>query len=186
MRKIYALSFSLLPLMISTGMIYSILPIYISKELGAEEIHVGLLFTTGAVTGAIVSILLGKVSDRFGRKPLILLSQFLFAITMLLYSTINHYIYAFPIHALEGFAWATASTSAPALVADFSDIKNRGEAMGVYNTAWNLGWVIGPLLGGTLAQVYGFRIMLRFSFIMIIFGMVLTAFTVEEVRSKWG
>jgi MFS family permease len=184
MRGVYLLSMSLFPLMISTGMIYSVLPIYLSKSLGAEEMQVGMLFTTGAATGAISSIFLGRVADRIGRKPLVVSSQLLFAAAMILYSSISTYIHAFPIHIIEGFGWAMVSISAPALIADIAGRERRGEAMGVYNTVWNLGWVVGPFLGGTLAQFYGFKMALRVSFAMIVFGAVLTSLLVEEKSRK--
>ncbi len=180
MRKVYILSFSLLPMMISTGMIYSVLPIYLSSNLGAGEMQVGLLFTTGAATGAISSILLGRVADRIGKKPLVVTSQLLFAAVMLLYSAITSYIQAFPLHVVEGFGWAMASTSAPALVADVSERGRRGEAMGIYNTMWNLGWVVGPFLGGSLAQFYGFRVALKVSFAMILIGAILALLLINE------
>ena len=180
MKKVYILCISLLPLMISSGMIYSVLPLYLSKELGAQEMQVGILFTTGAATGAVSSIILGKISDKIGKKPLVIASQLFFATVMMTYSMISHYIYAFPIHVVEGFAWAMMATAAPALVADLAEKGKRGEAMGVYNTVWNVGWVIGPFLGGCLAQIYGFKFMLKISFLMIVFGTILTVFLIKE------
>ncbi len=180
MKKIYLLSASLLPLMISSGMVYSVLPLYLSKDLGAGEMQVGMLFTIGAATGATTSILLGKLADRIGKKPLVVASQLFFAAFMLLYSAIYYYIYAIPLHIMEGVAWAMMSTSAPALVADLAEKGKSGEAMGIYNTTWNLGWVVGPFLGGTLAQFYGFRFAFKVSFAMIILGAVLTLLLIDE------
>ena len=170
--KVVRFCLSLLPLMITSGMFYSILPIYISKELNASEMVVGSLFTTGALTGAIVSIAVGKISDLIGRKSMIILSQIFFGLVMLLYSIISDYVFAYPIHVLEGFAWATLGVSAPAYIADVSE--RRGESLGVYNTVVHVGWVIGPILGGFLAEFFGFRLMLRIAFVMIILGLILT------------
>jgi len=170
--KVVRFCLSLLPLMITSGMFYSILPIYISKELNASEMVVGSLFTTGALTGAIVSIAVGKISDLIGRKSMIILSQIFFGLVMLLYSIISYYVFAYPIHVLEGFAWATLGVSAPAYIADVSE--RRGESLGVYNTVVHVGWVIGPILGGFLAEFFGFRLMLRIAFVMIILGLILT------------
>ncbi len=174
-RKVVAFCVSLLPLMISSGMVYSILPIYISNELKASEVAVGFLFTIGALTGVFTSILIGRLSDRLGRRPLILLSQIAFAMVMLTYSFINYYLYAIPIHVLEGFAWATIGTVAPAYIADLAGREERGESMGIYNTVWSMGWVVGPILGGFLAEIFGFRLMLRVAFLMIVSGLILTA-----------
>ncbi len=183
-RKVIAFCVSLLPLMISSGMVYSILPIYISDELKASKVAVGFLFTIGALTGVFTSILIGRLSDKLGRKPLILLSQLAFAIVMLVYSLISYYIYAIPIHILEGFAWATIGTVAPAYIADLAGKEERGESMGIYNTVWSLGWVIGPILGGFLAELFGFRLMLRFAFLMIIVGLILSAFANSRCQTK--
>jgi len=166
--------------MISSGMMYSVLPIYISRELGANVMETGMLFTTGATVGLLTSLIIGKLADKFGKKPLIMLSQMLFALVMLIYSIINNYVYAYPIHVIEGFAWASLGVAYPALLADVSRKGERGEAFGVYNTVWNLGWVIGPFLGGTLAHFFGFRIMLRISSIMILIGLVVAMFVIKE------
>lgn len=182
-KRVVAFCASLLPLMISSGMVYSVLPIYISDELKASRIIVGMLFTVGALTGVFTSILIGKISDRFGRRPLILLSQIAFAIGMLMYSIINQYIYAFLIHVLEGFAWAAIGTVAPAYIADLSRKDERGKSMGVYNTVWSLGWVIGPILGGFLAELFGFRLMLRFAFLMIVVGLIAIALLSDNSSS---
>ena len=170
-RRVAIFCVSLLPLTISAGMVYSILPIYISEELKANKVIVGALFTSGALTGVITSILIGKLSDIFGRQFFIILSKISFALVMLLYSLIDHYIYAFPIHILEGFAWATINTIAPTYIADLTRKDERGQSMGFYNMIWSLGWVIGPILGGVLAELFGFRLMLRFAFIMITLGL---------------
>lgn len=175
--RIVRFCLSLLPLMITSGMFYSVLPIYISKELKASETIVGSLFTVGALTGAIVSIGVGKLSDVIGRKSMILISQILFGLVTLFYSLISDYVFAYPIHVLEGFAWATLGVSAPAYIADVSEKK--GESLGVYNTVVHIGWVIGPILGGFLAELFGFRFMLRFAFVLIIFGLVLTVKTIK-------
>jgi len=158
--------------MITSGMFYSVIPIYISKELHASETIVGSLFTTGALVGAFVSIIVGKISDKIGRKSMIVLSQVLFGLVTLFYSIISDYLFAYPIHILEGFAWATLGVSAPAYIADVSE--RRGESLGIYNTIVHIGWVIGPLLGGFLAEFIGFRFMLRIAFVMIILGLILS------------
>lgn len=175
--KIYAFSLSLLPLMTSAGMMYSVLPIYLT-ELGAGKMAIGLLFTSGAAAGAASSIFFGKLADKFGRRPLILIAQVSFAVVMLLYSTIVHYIQALPLHILEGFGWAMLGVASPALITDIA--RRKGEALGVYNMAWNLGWVIGPAFGGCLSEFFGFRVMLRVAFLMISFGAFATLYIFRD------
>jgi MFS family permease len=171
---------SLLPMMVSSGMIYSVLPIYLSDELGANKVIVGSLFTIGALVGTLNSLLAGKIADKYGKKPLVIISQAFFAVMMLGYSMISEYIYAYPLHIIEGFAWSTIGVSAPALIADITTKGERGMAMGTYGTIMNLGWVIGPVFGGTLAEIFGFRVMLRLSTILIIFGIILSYISIEK------
>jgi len=169
MNRIVRFSLSLLPLMITSGMFYSVLPIYISRELNASETAVGSLFTVGALTGALISICVGRMSDRFGRKRTIVISKVCFGLVVLLYSIITDYIFAYPIHILEGFAWAMVGVSAPAYISEVGERK--GESLGIYNTVVHVGWVVGPIFGGFLAEIFGFRVMLRLAFVLIILGL---------------
>ncbi|AEA48088.1 MFS transporter [Archaeoglobus veneficus] len=182
MGAVLVLNISLLPLMTSAGMMYSVLPLYLS-ELGAGRIAIGLLFTAGAATGAASSIFIGKLADRYGRAPLILFAQVCFAAVMLLYSTIVYYTQALPLHILEGFGWAMLGVATPALITDMTD-RRRGEALGIYNAMWNFGWVVGPALGGVLAELFGFKVMLRVAFLMIALGIAATiyVFSKEDVK----
>ncbi len=182
MRKTILLSATLLPLMISSGMVYSVLPIYISEELGASRIEVGGIFTLGATIGLVTSYLLGRVADRVGKKPLILASQCGFAFVMLSYSLINDRNYAYFIQVFEGLSWTMLGVSAPALIADITEKGERGEAMGIYNTSWSMGWVLGPITGGMLSEFYGFRVMLKVSFVMLILGLLATYMVLRRIE----
>ena len=54
--------------------------------------------------------------------------------------------------------------------------------MGIYSTSWSTGWVLGPITGGALSQFYGFRVMLRVSFLMLIFGLVATYLILKRIE----
>jgi len=182
MKKTILLSATLLPLMISSGMVYSVLPIYISEELGASRIEVGGIFTLGASIGLLTSYLLGKIADRIGKKPMILLAQSGFAFVMLSYSLIYDKNYAYFIQIFEGLSWTMLGVSAPALIADITEKGERGEAMGIYSTSWSMGWVLGPITGGALSQFFGFRVMLRVSFLMLVFGFIATYVILKRIE----
>ncbi|ADC64975.1 major facilitator superfamily MFS_1 [Ferroglobus placidus DSM 10642] len=184
MRKTTIFSITLLPMMIASGMMYSVLPIYIAEELGATKTQVGSLFTLGAMSGAVAAYISGRIADKYGRKPLILISQMSFAAVMLLYSLISDVIFAYPIHLIEGVAWSTLGVSAPTLIADLTRKDERGEAMGVYNSTWSVGWMIGPILGGLLSDLYGFRFMLRVSFLTILTGTVASYIVLKSIKEE--
>lgn len=157
-KSLYGLCLVIFPLMVCSGMVYSILPLYVSGELGASPRHIGLLYMVGATAGAILAPFLGKLSDKFGRRRVLLLSMGGFAAAFALYAVIKNYSEAFPIYALEGASWAALGATVPAFIADIVPAEDRGWAMGIYERTWSVGWIIGPLLGGFLADTIGFRI----------------------------
>lgn len=178
-KKLIFISISVFPLLVSSGMIYSILPLYIAG-LGASEMHIGLIFTTGAIVGAITSPFIGKVSDRYGRKPIIILSMIIFVFVFIAYAFTKNYTKIFPIQAFEGFAWAVIGTVVPAWMTDLVGIDKKGEVLGIFNGTWYLGWIIGPTFGGYLANIYGFRFVFLVCSIMIAIGLIFIIFSVSN------
>ncbi len=157
-KSLYRLCLAIFPLMVCSGMVYSILPLYVNEVLRASTRHIGLLYMVGAATGAALAPFLGRLSDRFGRRRILLLCMIGFAIAFALYSLLRNFPQAFPVYALEGASWAALGATVPALIADIVPKEERGWAMGVYERTWSIGWIIGPLLGGFLAETIGFRI----------------------------
>ncbi len=168
-RKVYLVCLCFMPLMICSGIVYSVLTIYF-YDLGASKTQIGFIFTVGAISGAVVAPFMGKLSDRFGRKKILIPSMLGFGIAFLLYAFLRKYTFAYPIQVLEGGTWGAYGATATALIADIAPKKDRGWAMGIYNQAWNLGWIIGPALGGFLADRIGFRTTFAISSVFVLFG----------------
>jgi len=164
-------------------MVYSILSLYIS-ELGASKTEIGLIYMTGSAMGALVSPSIGKLSDRIGRKPVMAASMAGFTVAFLAYSMVDNVIYVFPIQALEGATWAAMGTVASAFIADMIPTERRGWAMGVYERMWFIGWIVGPVFGGYLADTIGFRTTLLAGSILTITGLILLLAKVREVRRE--
>ncbi len=165
-KSVYLICLSVFPFMICSGIVYSILSLYI-EGLGASRSQIGMIYTVGAASGAIAAPFLGRLSDRLGRKTVLIGSMCLFSLVFLGYALCNHYHQLFIVQMGEGMAWAAMGASATAFIADLVPEKRRGWALGMYNTAWNLGWIIGPTLGGFLAEIIGFKI----TFIICVFIM---------------
>ncbi|MHC1586335.1 MAG: MFS transporter [Candidatus Hecatellaceae archaeon] len=182
-RRLYTFYASVFPLMVCAGMVYSILVLYIS-ELGASKTEIGLIYMTGSAMGALVSPMIGKVSDRIGRKPIMALSMIGFTLAFLAYSLIDQAIYAFPIQALEGAAWAAMGTVASAFIADLAPERERGWAMGMYERTWFLGWIVGPALGGYLADHLGFKTTLLIGSALTLVGLIILLLKVGETVKR--
>ena len=156
-RSLYILCARVFPLMVCTGIVYSVLPLYISGELGASPSQIGLIYMVGASMGAIFAPYLGRLGDRWGRQRVLGMAMAGFAVAFSLYSLLRRFPQALPIQALEGASWAALGATAPALVADLVPREERGWAMGIYERTWSLGWIVGPVTGGFLAENLGFR-----------------------------
>ncbi|RKY61793.1 MAG: MFS transporter [Candidatus Latescibacterota bacterium] len=155
-KSIYLVCLTIFPFMVGSGVIYSVLSLYFA-ELGASKSQVGLIYTTGAIAAAVTAPLWGKASDRLGRRRVLLGSMGLFSMVFLGYALSTHYRQLFLVQVGEGIAWAALGASAMALIADLAPTEERGQAMGIYNTAWSIGWIVGPCLGGFLTDYLGFK-----------------------------
>ena len=149
-------------LMMSSSYTMSIpfLPIYMQSELGATADNVSLWSgVTYAITFAIsafVSPIWGKLSDKMGKKPMIIRASFLLAITYFLGGIVRTPFELFLVRAFQGIAsglWSACLVMMSACVP-----KNKiGISMGLMQSANICGGIIGPLLGGILATAFGMR-----------------------------
>lgn len=136
------------------------LPIYMQSELGATADNVSLWSgVTYAITFAIsafVSPIWGKLSDKMGKKPMIIRASFLLAITYFLGGIVRTPFELFLVRAFQGIAsglWPACLVMMSACVP-----KNKiGISMGLMQSANICGGIIGPLLGGILATAFGMR-----------------------------
>ncbi|RLG92359.1 MAG: hypothetical protein DRO36_01800 [Candidatus Hecatellales archaeon] len=179
-RMLYTLYVSIFPLMVCSGMIYSILAVYLNTHLGATTTMVGFIYMVGSASGAIFSPIIGKLSDRVGRKPIMVFSMVGFMVAFSAYAFIWSFIQAFPIQALEGLTWAAMGAAATAFIADHASPEKRGWAMGMYERTWFMGWIIGPVLGGYIADVFGFKTTFLTGSILLVVGLALMVLFVRE------
>jgi DHA1 family tetracycline resistance protein-like MFS transporter len=133
------------------GLILPLLPFW-AQRLGASPVGIGLLLTVYAAAQFVFTPMLGTLSDRFGRKPIILLSLLIEALSLALTAVAG----SFPLllfARLIGGLGASNIGSAQAVVADVTAPDERARGMGFIGAAIGLGFVIGPALGGVLAPL---------------------------------
>jgi MFS family permease len=136
-KKLYFVCLAVFPFMICTGIVYSIISIYMA-EIGMTKSQIGFLYTSGATAGAICSPFAGTIADRFGRKKVLLFSMGIFAFVFLGYSISRNYITLLTVQIAEGLSWAALGTSTTALIADLVTEETHGKAMGIYNMTWSM------------------------------------------------
>lgn len=99
---------------------------------------------------------MGNLSDKFGRRPIILISLFGFAIDYVLLALAPTIIWLFIGRVIAGITGASVTT-ASAYIADISTDEDRAKNFGLIGAAFGLGFIIGPVLGGLLGH-YGARV----------------------------
>lgn len=145
-----------------------VLPLFASY-LGADPSEVGMVASVSAFTGIIASIPAGILSDRFGRKTMLVLSLIVFSTAPFLYVFIDKIWQLALVRFYHGFATAIFIPVAMALVADLFH-KERGERMGWFSTSTLLGRFLAPIAGGTIIGAMVFNPGLGYKFVYFLCG----------------
>jgi DHA1 family tetracycline resistance protein-like MFS transporter len=190
-KRALALVFTTLLIdIIGFGIIMPVLPAYLQELSGVSisdaAIEGGWLFFVYAAMQFFFAPLIGNLSDRFGRRPILLASVFTFSIDNLICAIAWSYPMLFIGRVLAGISGASYST-ASALIADVSDDSNRAKNFGLLGIAFGVGFVIGPVLGGLLGQ-FGPRVPFYFAaglaFINFVVGYFLLPETLDEKHRR--
>jgi DHA1 family tetracycline resistance protein-like MFS transporter len=130
--------------------ILPLLPFY-AEHYGATPQTVGLLITTYALCQLLAGPVLGKLSDRYGRKPLLIISQLGTFAGFLVLGWAKTLFWIFFSRFLDGITAGNLSL-AQAYISDVTEPENRAKSFGVIGIAFGLGFLIGPALSGYLSQ----------------------------------
>lgn len=149
-KQIIILFFTLVVVMLGFGMVIPIMP-FLIESMGASGSTLGLLMATFALMQLIFSPVWGSLSDRIGRKPVLVIGVFGFGITMVLFGLSTQLWMLFAARALSGILSSATMPTAMAYIGDSTSEEDRGGGMGVVGAAMGMGMVLGPGLGGTLA-----------------------------------
>jgi len=162
-KKSAAIGFIFITMLIDItgwGIIIPVIPKLI-KELIHGDIseaakYGGWLTFAYAITQFLFAPLIGNLSDKFGRRPIILISLFAFSMDYLLLAFAPTITWLFIGRIIAGLTGASITT-ASAYIADVSTPENRAKNFGMIGAAFGLGFIIGPVMGGLLGQ-YGSRV----------------------------
>ena len=148
-RKVLITSSTDAAKMIANGALMAFLPLY-GVSVGLNPGEVGLLFTVQAFTSFFSKPIMGRVSDRVGRQPLIMIGLLICASTFVCIPQTSMFLVLLMLSAGFGFGEAVVSSSSSALVADSSEFKTLGAGMGMQGTIMDIGHASGPLVAGVL------------------------------------
>ena len=132
------------------GLILPLLPYY-AESFGASDTVVGLLVASYAAAQLVGAPLLGRLSDRFGRRPILLVSLLGTLLSFLLLGFAKTLWVLFAARIFDGITGGNISV-AQAYIADVTDEKSRAKGLGMIGAAFGLGFIFGPATGGFLSQ----------------------------------
>jgi MFS family permease len=141
---------------ISNGALNGFLPLYASEVAGLEAWQVGLLF--GAQTGCVLAFrpLLGTLSDRVGRPPLMAAGMLTTVGLLLVLPALRSFAPLLALTSLYGAAFAATSATSMAWITDRASRRNFGTAHGAYGTIFDIGDAAGPIAAGVLIGALGY------------------------------
>lgn len=147
----------------TVGALEAFLPIYAVKVVGFNEFQAGLLWGIQVLATILSKPIMGKASDRYGRKPLITVGMLLCAVSFGSIPMLKDFYLLMLAAIVFGFGEAFVTSSSAALVADICKEKHFGTAMGTFGTIFDIGHASGPIVAGILIArldyLYSFWIM---------------------------
>jgi multidrug resistance protein len=138
------------------GILIPILPSFASKQLGISDFGIGAIVAVYSFMQFIFNPIMGRISDRYGRRPVILVTQLMTASSYIIFAFSNSFGLLFFSRALAGLGGSNIGV-AQAYIADITTKEERAKGMGIIGAAFGLGFVFGPLIGAFLSK-YGYHV----------------------------
>jgi multidrug resistance protein len=167
------------------GILIPILPTFSTKELHVDETAIGIAIAVYSFVQFLFNPLFGELSDKYGRKPLILVCLLLNSLGYIIFSFTSSYWILLLSRIVAGIGGSSIGV-AQAYIADITTKDNRSRGMGLVGAAFGLGFVFGPLIGGLLSK-YGYSITGWVSAFFSLAAFVLTFILLPEsnlIRNK--
>jgi multidrug resistance protein len=137
--------------MVGFGIVIPVLPLY-AERFGASPFTTGMLLAVYSGMGFIFSPIVGALSDRLGRRSILLLSTIGQATGFFIMGAANSLLWLFVARTIDGIFGANVSTT-QAYVADVTPPEDRSRALGLLGATFGVGFIFGPLIGGVLSQI---------------------------------
>jgi len=173
--------------LLSFSLILPLMP-YIAASYGLNPFFVGLLLATYPIGQVFGTPILGRLSDRYGRKPILLISvagTFVALITLGLTLLLNPVGAIFIIFATRLFDGLTGGniTVAQSYISDVTTPENRAKGLGLIGAAFGLGFIFGPAIGGFTSQ-WGYYVPALMASVLSFTNLILITFILQESLSK--
>lgn len=150
-RPLLALFLTIFVNLIGFGIIIPLLPFY-AETFGASPLAIGLLFACFSLSQLLASPVLGDLSDRFGRRPVLIFSLIGTVVSFVMLALAQSLAMLFAARIVDGLSGGSITT-ARAYIADITTEEDRARAFGLLGAAFGLGFIVGPGLGAVLSHI---------------------------------
>ena len=169
--------------LIGFGMVIPILPFYANQSpFNATPFEIGVLFSIYSWMQFFFSPILGRLSDKYGRRPILFISLLGSAIGYLVIGLAGTLPLVFLGRIISGITGANIST-AQAYIADVTTKENRAKGMGLFGAAFGLGFILGPAIAGVLSK-YGVQVPFFFAAILSLTSALAVYFLLPESLNR--
>ncbi|MEP6914345.1 MAG: MFS transporter [Acidobacteriota bacterium] len=150
-RPLFVIFITLFVNLVGFGIIIPLLPFY-AQTFGASPLVIGLLFASFSLSQLVAAPLLGDLSDRWGRRPILIFSLLGTVVSFVMLATATSLTLLFAARVVDGLSGGNITT-ARAYIADITTEENRAKAFGVLGAAFGLGFIVGPALGAAFSRI---------------------------------
>lgn len=137
--------------MVGFGIIIPVIPFY-AEEIGATPTQLGLLMAVYSLMQFLFAPMWGRISDRIGRKPVIMIGILGLSLSFFLMALSTELWMLFAARIIGGFLSSANMPTVMAYVADITSEEDRGKGMGIIGASVGLGFIFGPAIGGVFSQ----------------------------------
>ena len=157
---------------LSVGALEAFLPVYAVTVAGLNAFQAGILWGIQIVTTILAKPIMGKISDRYGRKPIIFSGMWICAIPFACIPLTRDFYLLLSLASVFGVGEAFVTSSSAAMVAGFCKEQHYGAAMGTFGSIFDIGHASGPILAGFLLAHLSYQ----YSFLIIATLLILASF----------
>lgn len=161
------------------GITIPVLPLFAQNELGAAAWQITALTSVFFTASFFAGPWLGRLSDRFGRRPVLIISQAGTLTALLVTALAPSLLFLYLARVIDGITGGNISV-AQAYLSDVTDEKGRARGMGLINAAFGMGFVFGPAFGSFAASLWGPRVPFMIAACVSLGTILLSTFVLKE------
>jgi MFS family permease len=164
-------------------LLFPFFALYITQKFNVGMTQAGILLGMSSLFGLVGSMFGGALTDKFGRKQLILFGLVFSAISTLAFGLVNDFNILYPLAIVVGLLANISHPAHEAMIADILPEKRRQEGFGILRVVANFSWIIGPTIGGVLANINFLYLFIIDSIISCMVAVVIYR-TIPETRPE--